>query len=338
MSLQRYVRQLKPIQENKTDYVNKVQMLSEGSTEAAKEMEYLLVHVANGRIPPAKKKFKNLKPYAQKNGFKKPEDLGKKILQNAGLSGRSGSMVDAQPVNKPTWKGSNTTPKTDIIIDKKLGEEIIKSKRNDLDATFDKQSNDTMTPAKLTILQRSRSFYIRDELLKLGYDAIKTKEGYTLLRHHQFLPTELVKGRGIRNSTRRSIKRKGGEVEIARAAREPDERIDKLTGLPYDRQAGTAYIDVEDRSKRLPLQNGAEVNISHLRGSGAIAQLSDCVIALERNQQAEDKTEANTTRIRILKSRHTGEVGLAGNLLYDSISGRLVETEFTNTLIDDIPF
>ena len=27
MSLQRYVRQLKPIQENKTDYVNKVQML-----------------------------------------------------------------------------------------------------------------------------------------------------------------------------------------------------------------------------------------------------------------------------------------------------------------------
>jgi twinkle protein len=85
-------------------------------------------------------------------------------------------------------------------------------------------------------------------------------------------------------------------------------------------------------------ENGAEVNISHLRGSGAIAQLSDCVIALERNQQAEDKTEANTTRIRILKSRHTGEVGLAGNLLYDSISGRLVETEFTNTLIDDIPF
>ena len=216
MSLQRYVRQLKPIQENKTDYVNKVQMLSEGSTEAAKEMEYLLVHVANGRIPPAKKKFKNLKPYAQKNGFKKPEDLGKKILQNAGLSGRSGSMVDAQPVNNPTWKGSNTTPKTDIIIDKKLGEEIIKSKRNDLDATFDKQSNDTMTPAKLTILQRSRSFYIRDELLKLGYDAIKTKEGYTLLRHHQFLPTELVKGRGIRNSTRRRLQ-EGGRIKMATA-------------------------------------------------------------------------------------------------------------------------
>ena len=91
----------------------------------------------------------------------------------------------------------------DILIDKKLGEEIIKSKRNDLDATVDKQENDRMTPAKLKILQRSRSFYVRDELLKLGYDAIKTNEGYTLLRHNQFLPTEIVKGRGVRNSTRR---------------------------------------------------------------------------------------------------------------------------------------
>ena len=118
MSLRGYVKQLRPIQENKVNYVNRVQNLMEGSTEAAKEMEYLLVHVANGRIPPAKKKFKNLKPYAIKNGFKTPEDLGRKILKNAGLSGRSGSMVDAQEVNKPTWKGNNKTPKTDIVIDK----------------------------------------------------------------------------------------------------------------------------------------------------------------------------------------------------------------------------
>jgi twinkle protein len=40
-------------------------------------------------------------------------------------------------------------------------------------------------------------------------------------------------------------------------------------------------------------ENGVEVNLSHLRGSQSIAQLSDCVIALERNQQALDKVEAN---------------------------------------------
>jgi hypothetical protein len=120
MPLQQYVRQLRPRNESYVPHIDKVQSyLTEGSTEAAKEMEYLLVHVSKGRIPAAKKNFKNLKPYAIKNGFKTPEDLGKQILKNAGLSGTSGSMVDNQPVNKPTWKGDNTTPKTDIIIDRK---------------------------------------------------------------------------------------------------------------------------------------------------------------------------------------------------------------------------
>ena len=72
-------------------------------------------------------------------------------------------------------------------------------------------------------------------------------------------------------------------------------------------------------------ENGAEVAASHLRGSGSIAQISDCLIALERNQQAEDKIEANTTKVRVLKSRYTGEVGLATHLLYDHVTGRLSE-------------
>jgi len=120
MSLNGYVRQLKPRTENYIPTVDRVQSyLTETATDAAKEMEYLLVHVAGGRIPPAKKKFTKIKPYSTKFGFKTPEDLGKQILKNAGLSGKSGSMVDNQPVNKPTWKGDNTTPKTDIIIDRK---------------------------------------------------------------------------------------------------------------------------------------------------------------------------------------------------------------------------
>ena len=118
--LQKYVREVNPRNESYTPPIDKIQSyLAEGSTEAAKEMEYLLVHVSRGRIPADKKKFTNLKPYAIKKGFKTPEDLGKQILKNAGLSGTSGSMVDNQAVNKPTWKGDNTTPKTDIIIDRK---------------------------------------------------------------------------------------------------------------------------------------------------------------------------------------------------------------------------
>ena len=74
-------------------------------------------------------------------------------------------------------------------------------------------------------------------------------------------------------------------------------------------------------------EDGIQVNLSHLRGSQGIAQLSDCVIALERNQQSDDPEESNTTVLRVLKSRYTGDVGYATSLFYDKHTGRLSELE-----------
>lgn len=74
-------------------------------------------------------------------------------------------------------------------------------------------------------------------------------------------------------------------------------------------------------------ENGIETGLSHLRGSQSIAQLSDCVISLERNQQSEDPIEASTTKVRVLKSRYTGDVGLATHLRYDQETGRLGEVD-----------
>ena len=88
-------------------------------------------------------------------------------------------------------------------------------------------------------------------------------------------------------------------------------------------------------------ENGIQVNLSHLRGSQSIAQLSDCVIALERNQQSDDPAEANTTLLRVLKSRYTGDVGLAGRFLYDRETGRLNEVpieDYEDDGNDDIEF
>ena len=88
-------------------------------------------------------------------------------------------------------------------------------------------------------------------------------------------------------------------------------------------------------------ENGIETSLSHLRGSQSIAQLSDCVISLERNQQSEDMDEANTTKVRVLKSRYTGDVGLATSLLYDRETGRLSEVEtgdLSHSLLEeDVP-
>jgi len=70
-------------------------------------------------------------------------------------------------------------------------------------------------------------------------------------------------------------------------------------------------------------ESGVEVNLSHLRGSHGSSQISDTVIAMERNTQADDPVEANTVILRVLKCRYTGDVGMAGTLHYDKKTGRL---------------
>ena len=73
-------------------------------------------------------------------------------------------------------------------------------------------------------------------------------------------------------------------------------------------------------------EEGGQVSLSELRGSAAIAQLSDIVIGLERNQQADEERERNTTTLRVIKNRFCGLTGKAGQLTYDKDTGRLKES------------
>jgi len=85
-------------------------------------------------------------------------------------------------------------------------------------------------------------------------------------------------------------------------------------------------------------EDGKEIALNHLRGSASIAQISDAVIAIERNQQADDPNEANKTTVRVLKNRYAGITGVACTLTYDRDTGRLTEADddFDDPL--DIPF
>jgi twinkle protein len=76
-------------------------------------------------------------------------------------------------------------------------------------------------------------------------------------------------------------------------------------------------------------ERGAEVNLAHLRGSQAIAQLSDAVIAAERDQQEADPVLRNTTKLRVLKNRYAGVTGEADHLVYDKLTGRITPTAYT---------
>lgn len=72
-------------------------------------------------------------------------------------------------------------------------------------------------------------------------------------------------------------------------------------------------------------EQGVEVSLAHLRGSQAIAQLSDSVIALERDQQADNPKAINLTTVRVLKNRYAGSTGKSAHLVYNPTTGRLTE-------------
>ena len=69
-------------------------------------------------------------------------------------------------------------------------------------------------------------------------------------------------------------------------------------------------------------EEGGQTSLSQLRGSHAIAQLSDLCIGAERNQQGSNE-ERNKLQLRMLKNRFSGETGPLDELVFDSKTGRL---------------
>ena len=77
-------------------------------------------------------------------------------------------------------------------------------------------------------------------------------------------------------------------------------------------------------------EEGGRVSLGQLRGSHSISQISDSVLALERDQQQSEDSN-NTTTLRVLKNRYSGEVGVATRLTYDLASCQFYETDETKT-------
>ena len=74
-------------------------------------------------------------------------------------------------------------------------------------------------------------------------------------------------------------------------------------------------------------EEGGRINLSQLRGSHSIAQISDNLIGLERDQQSEGGR--GLTTVRVLKNRLFGETGTCGTLDYNLNTCRFTEDETT---------
>lgn len=94
-------------------------------------------------------------------------------------------------------------------------------------------------------LKQAQREYIRDPLVKEQ-------------------PDESYKGYGTSFN-------KGGEVVVPNAPAEPDERIDKMTGQPYNQQAGSAFMDETDPLKVMMNQGGKAPRQRYMAGGVAKA-------------------------------------------------------------------
>jgi len=105
-----------------------------------------------------------------------------------------------------------------------------------------------------------------------------------------------------------------------------DAIMTKLRSLVQELGVGLFLVSHLRRTQGRAHEDGGQISLSELRGSQSIAQLSDMVIGLERDQQNDNEQVRNTTTVRVLKNRYAGLTGACCWLKYDKVTGRMTET------------
>jgi twinkle protein len=100
-------------------------------------------------------------------------------------------------------------------------------------------------------------------------------------------------------------------------------RIVKETGVSIINVVHTRKSQSGDKDK----SRGAELSDSDIIGSSTLVKSASVVIGLIRDKMADTDLERNTTKLRIMKSRHAGATGDAGSLFYDVQEHKLVDLD-----------
>ncbi|WGD31676.1 DnaB-like helicase C-terminal domain-containing protein [Ancylobacter sp. WKF20] len=137
-----------------------------------------------------------------------------------------------------------------------------------------------------------------------------------------------------------SIVVSGQESSSEGERKDIDRLMTKLRSLVEETGVGVIAIVHLNKPEGSAHEEGGRVTLSHLRGSGSLKQLSDNVLALERDQQGETPS---VSMMRLLKNREFGEVGPADHVRYDKFTGRLLPHDPEGAFMDesgadDVPF
>lgn len=175
--------------------------------------------------------------------------------------------------------------------------------------------DETLGTGRFTFYQHFGSLESENLLAKVRYLALSEQCDFIILDHI----TIAISGLDIENE------RKATDVLMTR-----------LRSLVEETGVGMIVISHLKRvTEGAAAEEGGAISLSHLRGSHALAQLSDGVWALERDQQSEDPLERNLVRLRVLKNRMTGETGVAGYMRYEVSTDTLEAVEGDVVTNDD---
>lgn len=155
------------------------------------------------------------------------------------------------------------------------------------------------------------TFHLYDHFGSLGTDNLLSKIRYMIIGlgcKYIFLDHISIVVSGMDSTD------EGGERKCI------DKLMTDLRSLVEETGCAMFVVSHLKRPEKKGHEEGGQVSLSQLRGSGAIAQLADMVIGLERNQQGDTP---NILTLRVLKNRFSGETGISGYLKYDSETGRL---------------
>jgi twinkle protein len=107
-----------------------------------------------------------------------------------------------------------------------------------------------------------------------------------------------------------------------------EEIMAKLGGLVKELDIWVCLISHLATPDGKPHEEGGRVMIRHFKGSRSIGFWCHFMFGLERNQQAEDEDERQTTIFRVLKDRVSGQAtGKTFLLGYDHVAGRLIDRD-----------
>ena len=180
---------------------------------------------------------------------------------------------------------------------------------------------------------------IDKEQLKPAYDALFGDGGFCLYDHFGSIESNnllekirfLITGEGcdfvIFDHV--SIAVSGLDESVMNERKAIDMLMTQLRSLVEETGAGIVVVSHlrKGDTKTVPFEQGGTISLDDLRGSGTLKQIPDTILALERNQQADDEDAKNTLKLRVLKCRFTGNTGLAGYLRFNKSTNRLEDID-----------